>query len=773
MKKLLLPLVLLASLAPVLAQQTPPPSTTDNTTAAGNATIAAAPDGEIITLEEFQITASSLKDSYVASEATAGTRTGDKILETPFTVQVLTEDFINDFQLFSDDDMLAYVAATTANTGAATRVRGFTALVTRDGFSNAMPATPTNTLQTEIIKGPLSTLYGRATPGGIVNKVSKRPNKRTILSATATYGTDDFMRFAASGTGPVLPSVFDKKLYYFAYYEYQHTETTEDFVKLDKQYAGLSLLYMFKPTTSLSFTIEFQPETSHENSGGVIYYENATFKPVSPTVAPFTLDTYSTVTRNWTGVGSFSSYGPDTSRECNYWGTNLLLEHRINPVWSFRTALQTYSKDTWKYRWDGASYLYQYETAPGSGTYDYTLSKRVPFAEDYFEDNIAAQADLLGRFKTRALTTIDHRVLLAADGFYYTRDRDVSKMKTEAVDADPELPFDSIYLNFNDPLYVNLPSKGKLSEHTVDYTLKKKTFGALASYRASLYRGRIAFMASGRYDYYQDNLYDYIDKVDSNGNSNSKLTYSTGLNYHILDDKFLVYTSISTGFLPQEAVDDGMLTLVPPEESSGFEFGFKGTTPNETLGYTVSFYKIKQKNVRYTNGDYLASRDSGKKQIPQYLTGLVEEAKGIDINFHVKPLPKLILTGALGLVDSENVSSNNTNALGKPMTYVGKWNASLVGRYTIDKGPIKGTVIGATTTYRDSCIASYATAAIPQQNIPSLILVNAFVSYGWKTGVIKHKLSLNAFNLLDKEYYYYSGRKARGLEGRLTYNISY
>src|SRR5688572_20784513 len=66
---------------------------------------------EVITLSEFQVTAEDLDNTYIATEAIAGTRTGDKIINIPFSIQVFTEDFVNDFQLFNDDDLLGYVSA--------------------------------------------------------------------------------------------------------------------------------------------------------------------------------------------------------------------------------------------------------------------------------------------------------------------------------------------------------------------------------------------------------------------------------------------------------------------------------------------------------------------------------------------------------------------------------------------------------------------------------------------------------------------------------------
>ena len=43
----------------------------------------------------------------------------------------------------------------------------------------------------EVIKGPVSVLYGAGSPGGIVNKISKLPTDETIREVGVLYGTSD------------------------------------------------------------------------------------------------------------------------------------------------------------------------------------------------------------------------------------------------------------------------------------------------------------------------------------------------------------------------------------------------------------------------------------------------------------------------------------------------------------------------------------------------------------------------------------------------------
>ncbi|KAA1184422.1 TonB-dependent siderophore receptor [Rhizobium tropici] len=55
----------------------------------------------------------------------------------------------------------------------------------------------------EVIKGPVSVLYGAGSPGGIVNKISKLPTEETIREVGVLYGTSDRAQTMFDFGGPV------------------------------------------------------------------------------------------------------------------------------------------------------------------------------------------------------------------------------------------------------------------------------------------------------------------------------------------------------------------------------------------------------------------------------------------------------------------------------------------------------------------------------------------------------------------------------------------
>ncbi|BEE07573.1 TonB-dependent siderophore receptor [Aeromonas dhakensis] len=72
-----------------------------------------------------------------------------------------------------------------------------------DGFRDDMQYTRDlgNTERVEVLKGPAAVLYGRGSTGGIVNRVSKKPQKGLESSVSAQVGSFDSRRLAADLNG--------------------------------------------------------------------------------------------------------------------------------------------------------------------------------------------------------------------------------------------------------------------------------------------------------------------------------------------------------------------------------------------------------------------------------------------------------------------------------------------------------------------------------------------------------------------------------------------
>ncbi|GAA0477587.1 TonB-dependent siderophore receptor [Parasphingorhabdus litoris] len=142
------------------------------------------------------------------------------IVETARSVTIETEEQFRDKGALTLDDVLNYVPGVVGDTfGFATRgdfpqVRGFDAAEYRDGqqvlfgFYNNTRSDVYVLEQVEVLKGPASVLYGKGTPGGIVNAVSKLAGPDKQSEVVFDVGTFDRYQAAADLNAELADNLF-------------------------------------------------------------------------------------------------------------------------------------------------------------------------------------------------------------------------------------------------------------------------------------------------------------------------------------------------------------------------------------------------------------------------------------------------------------------------------------------------------------------------------------------------------------------------------------
>lgn len=533
-------------------------------------------DEDIVTLPEFAVSSTSLADDYIITEATTGSRLGEDITKIPFNVDVITTEMMEDFQLDNIEDLMRFMGGAggdvpdpdggdLAEGSYGGRVRGFIPLTVRDGFQFAMPTSFANIGSVEFIRGPQSVFFGRAEPGGIINRITAKPSfkQRTTLSATYSF-PNDFYRFYISASGPVIKN----KLLYRTYFGYSKRKGSDwigpiDFAVSETYSAGISLLYRFRPTTTLYLSVEMQP-----SSGKQAYRFTEVFD-ARTALANGQLKT----TRDFTDLSEFNGiYADNAYRDTDYYGLNLLFNHRINKIWETRSAIQTYNRKVEYLRYVGAADLYLYDpiynpalgpdaptftfnkyTGGPTGTnyvdgatyndfvYNGTFSTRYPYYREERDECVALQADAKATFKRPRST---HTLLFAADGsirkrdyqnyIYYASGADtgappipgVLRLSVDpgnsgfrpidhgsqyyGVDFGTGAMLDPLYYHSTLPEYKDDPT---LFWKTVDTEMEMITAGAFSSYRGSFLRNRLHVMAGLRFESYKDEIRDWRNKT--------------------------------------------------------------------------------------------------------------------------------------------------------------------------------------------------------------------------------------------------------------------
>lgn len=142
-------------------------------------------------------------DGYVATRSGTGTKTDSALIETPASISVVTQDQMQAQAVQNVGQALRYTAGARAElAGADARfdtvyVRGFPADLYLDGmriFTSGFSTSvidPYSLERVDVLHGPASVLYGQASPGGVVDMVSKRPTEEPyheMFLSTGSYG---------------------------------------------------------------------------------------------------------------------------------------------------------------------------------------------------------------------------------------------------------------------------------------------------------------------------------------------------------------------------------------------------------------------------------------------------------------------------------------------------------------------------------------------------------------------------------------------------------
>ncbi|HEX7374779.1 MAG TPA: TonB-dependent siderophore receptor [Steroidobacteraceae bacterium] len=126
------------------------------------------------------------------------------LIDIPQSVTVLTAPLLEDRGVDSLEDALRNVASLTFNAGEGGRIgdnitlRGYS--IVGDLFLDGMRDIAQynrevfNLEQVEVLRGSASMLFGRGSTGGVVNQVSRQPERRDFANLGVTFGSFDYYR---------------------------------------------------------------------------------------------------------------------------------------------------------------------------------------------------------------------------------------------------------------------------------------------------------------------------------------------------------------------------------------------------------------------------------------------------------------------------------------------------------------------------------------------------------------------------------------------------
>lgn len=151
--------------------------------------------------------------SYKNSVSFIGTKTATLLKDVPQSVGYVTKELTLDQGAYSVNDVVKNISGVNPYTFYNDfSIRGFRTTGNRNSGNllNGMRAQTSlwrqSSLATiervEVIKGPSSALFGNASPGGVINRVTKKPLDYQRNSVSATVGSFNTLRTFGDFTGP-------------------------------------------------------------------------------------------------------------------------------------------------------------------------------------------------------------------------------------------------------------------------------------------------------------------------------------------------------------------------------------------------------------------------------------------------------------------------------------------------------------------------------------------------------------------------------------------
>lgn len=742
---------------------------------AAAASATASPNEEAIKLSPFEVRANSNR-GYVASETVTGTRVATQIKDLPYTVNVITSEFFEDFGMFQLDDTLTQVGGLTGlDIGGGFNLRGFSSSSQlRDGFYRLGRYGQTNIDRLEIIKGPNAGIYGRTSPGGMVNMISKAPRKENQQKLTFRYGSFDTSQGTLEATGTAL----SPDTSYILILSQYNRASDVDWFHIRENQGFLAVKHDFKNGGHLLVSAEY-----------FMQYRNA---PTSS--APVVTDQKGTATTTDDHVIGYAknlvrynAFGPHSEL---FRGSNtgfLTYDKKLGDIFSLRIGGQLFEANRWDYNQNTGFGSIAVNTANPANNLVSTRGT-TPNRGLIFEDGGGLQVDTLAQYSLFS-DAVTNKTLVTFDfNDYYRYDPTRASGAVAALAAWNAAGSGRIVALNSDftpiaPLtyFTSSLADGGQGAYT-RFTRRRATVaGGQFRQESHWLKDKLLTYFGARYDNVNFNEREYLGKIDgvvptlTNPNSVKRTVKQTKPNVGALykvSDGLRVYANYSESYFINQTDSPASIASAEykPETAKGYDYGFKGSFLNERLNYTVGGYYIKRYNVSVSDSVEDPPGSGNFVNITRRDGDQWDRGIEVDVNWSIN---RQFSTGlSYGHVNAiyTDFGSRFPEAVGRAVQNISPTNGGAYLKFTGSEGALKGFSANVGVTYvartpTESPIAGDTTARVNgvqvvtastgqwKLTVPSFTLWNVGFSYNWGARErYSHSLRLNINNVLDQDY---------------------
>ena len=664
--------------------------------------------------------------TIAARQSATATKTDTPIQKVPQSISVVTAEEMALHQPKSVKEALSYTPGVAVGTRGASNtydyliIRGFAAdgqsqnnylngLKMQGNFYNDAVIDPYMLERAEVMRGPVSVLYGKSNPGGLLNMVSKRPTTEPLKEVQFKMGTDSLFQTGFDFSD----ALDDDGIYSYRLTGLARSANAQQQGAEEQRYA-IAPSFSWRPDDKTNFTFlsyfQNEPETG--------YYG---WLPKEGTVN--TLPNGKRLSTDFNEGANNNTY----SRNEKMVGYSF--DHEFNDTFTVRQNLR-YAENKVS---QNSVYGYGMCSDPlYSGNPSTSPCASVPQSQwghtltrQYVDDNeklqnFSVDTQLQSKFATGSL---DHTLLTGVDFMRMRNDIDSWFGWAGSV-----APSDIYNLDRSDFDFGSHPGPGAAYR----VLNKQKQTGVYA--QDQMQWDKVLVTLGGRYDWAQQDTLDREENTQHSRNDN-EFTWRGGVNY-LFDNGVTPYFSYSESFEPASTVGANG-SIFAPSKGKQYEAGVKYVPGDRPIVLTGAVYQLTKTNnlMADPNGSFFS------------VEGGEIRSRGVEVEAKAALSASVNVVGSYTYTDAEYTT--DTNYKGNTPAQVPKHMASLWGDYTMFDGPLSGLTLGTGVRYTSSSYGDPANSF----KVGSYTLVDALVRYDLaRLGMAGSNVALHVNNLFDREY---------------------
>lgn len=664
--------------------------------------------------------------TIAARQSATGTKTDTPIQKVPQSISVVTAEEMALHQPKSVKEALSYTPGVAVGTRGASNtydyliIRGFAAdgqsqnnylngLKMQGNFYNDAVIDPYMLERAEIMRGPVSVLYGKSSPGGLSNMVSKRPTTEPLKEVQFKAGTDSLFQTGFDFSD----ALDDDGVYSYRLTGLARSANAQQKGAEEQRYA-IAPAFTWRPNDKTNFTFlsyfQNEPETG--------YYG---WLPKEGTVEP--LPNGKRLPTDFNEGAKNNTY----SRNEKMIGYSF--DHEFNDTFTVRQNLRfaqnkVSQKSVYGY---GMCSDPLYSSNPSSSPcanvpqsqWGHTLTRQYVIDNEKLE-NFSVDTQLQSKFATGS---VDHTLLTGVD--FMRMRNDIDSWFGYAGSVAPSDIYNLDRSDFDFGAHPNPSGPYRV-------LLKQKQTGLYVQDQAQW--DKVLVTLGGRYDWADQSSFnrDYGNKSERD---DKEFTWRGGVNY-LFDNGVTPYFSYSESFEPASQTDANG-DLFAPSKGKQYEVGVKYVPEDRPIVVTGALYQLtKTNNLMADPNGSLFSVEGGEIR-----------ARGVELEAKAALSASVNLVGSYTYTDAEYTT--DTNYKGNTPAQVPKHMASLWADYTFFDGPLSGLTLGTGGRYTGSSYGDPANSF----KVGSYTVVDALVRYDLaRVGMAGSNVALHVNNLFDREY---------------------